>query len=204
MPQTSLGRALRYAVAVLVLSGGCVLPACTGGTGERRNVNVAVPLNADTVVAVNAAQLVQFTIPDGSVFSPGIGNNPVSMTFNSTGDSNNLLFILARFGSAEVAGGGVTFGSCTLTVTSTSFPAGRGPQTGDTLTFPTCSVLVSAGNVEVGGDTVDATLTLMLTNAAGVSAASTPLLVPSSVHIREDGILFLNNVNTRIPIPRTT
>jgi len=199
MQQTSLGSHVHHTLAVLVLISAFALFACSGGTGERRNISATVPLNSNNVTALEGSFPPQFTIPDGSVFNPGIGNNPVAFTFFLSSGTTTTLFTLARFGSAALATGGVTFGSCTLTVTSSSFNAGQGPQTGDTITLSTCNVVVSANNVEVGGDTEDGIVTLMLTNATtGVSAASTPISLLSSVSIQHDGFLLLNGVNMGI------
>jgi hypothetical protein len=199
MQQTRLGSTVHCLVVVLVVASAFGLFACPGGTGERRNINATVPLNSTNVTALEGSFPAQFTIPAGSVFSPGIGNNPVTLTFVLSSGSPPTVFILAKFGSAALASGGVTFGSCTLTVTTTSFPAGQGPQTGDTITFSTCDLVISASNVEVGGDPETGTITLMLTNATtGVSAASTSQTLFSSVAIQRDGILLLNGVNMGI------
>lgn len=198
MQQTSSRSTGHFIVAVLVLISSLALFACSGGTGERRNVSATVPLNGTNVLALEGSFPPQFTIPDGSVFSLSIGNNPVTFTFFLSSGSTSTQFILARFGSTAIVSGGVTFGSCTLTVTSGSFPSG-GPQTGSTITFSTCAIVVSASNVEVGGDAETSIVTLMLTNATtGVSAASTPLTLLSSVSIQHDGVLLLNNVHTGI------
>jgi len=198
MQQTSRGSHVHHRLVVLVLISAFALFACSGGTGERRNISATVPLNSNNVTALEGSFPPQFTIPDGSVFDPGIGNNAVAFTFVLSSGTTTTLFTLARFGSAAFASGGVTFGSCTLTVTASSFNAGQGPQTGDTITFSTCNVVVSANNVEVGGDTENGIITLMLTNATGVSAASTPITLLSSVSIQHDGFLLLNGVNMGI------
>jgi hypothetical protein len=204
---TSLGNAMHYTVAVLAMISSLVLFACSGGTGEKRNISATVPLNSTNIAALEGSFPPQFTIPDGSVFSTGIGNNPVSLTFVVTSGGTSTVFILARFGSTALATGGVTFGSCILTVTSSTFPTGQGPQTGDTITFSTCSIVVSASNVEVGGGTETGTIIFMLTRTitdattgatTDVSAASTPITLVSSVSIQRDGTLLLNNVNTGI------
>lgn len=200
MQQTGLGSTVRSIAAVLVLLSSFALFACSGGTGERRTISATVPLNSVTVTALEGSFPAQFTIPNGAVFHPGIGNNPVTLTFVLGADNTSTLFILARFGSAALAGGVATFGSCTLTISSSSFPTDQGPQkTGDTITFSTCNIVVSASNVEVGGGTETGIVTLMLTNTTtGVSAASTPLTLLSSVSIQDDGILLLNGVRTGI------
>ena len=199
MQPTRLGSAGRSIAVVLVLIGLCGLFACSGGTGERRNISATVPLNSVTIVALEGSFPPQFTIPDGTVFHPGIGPNPVTLTFVLGSDNTSTLFVLSRFGTAALAGGSVTFGSCTLTITSSSFPADQGPQNDETIPFSTCSITVSATNVEVGGGTETGIVTLMLTNATtGVSAASTPLTLLSSVSLQTDGTLLLNSVKTGI------
>ena len=199
MQRTNLGSTVRSMVAVLAMSSAWVFFACSGGTGERRNISATVPLNRTTVAALEESFAPQFTIPNGAVFSPGIGNNPVALTLALGPDDTSTLFTLARFGSAALARGGVTFGSCTLTITSSSFPAGQGPQTGDTITFSTCDIVVRASNVEVDGGTETGIVTLMLTNATtGTSAASTPLTLLSLVSIEDNGFLLLNDANTGI------
>jgi hypothetical protein len=175
----------------------------------------------DGTVTISDGSSPPFTIPAGLIFSvatpPGdickqpasqsAQPQPVTLTFAASSGNPSTLFILSRFGSMAIASGGVTFGSCILTATTSSFSAGQGPQTGDTITFSTCQVVVNATNVEVGGDPETGTITLMLTrtitNAAGVticsiSAASTPLSLFSAVAIRSDGFLLLNDVNMGI------
>ena len=211
MQQKCLGSAGHVLGAVLVLVSALVLFAC-GGTGERRNLNADVPLTSANITAVEGSFPPQFTFPDGSVFSPdicqqgpvpagSICGSPVSFTFVPSSGTPPTLFVLSQFGSAAIASGGVSFGSCTLTVTTSAFAAGKGPQTGATITFSTCDLLVSANNVEVGGDPETGTITLMLTNTAvtpSVSAASTSQTLFSAVAIKSDGFLLLNGVNMGI------
>jgi len=235
MQHTRLGSTGHGLVAVLVLVSALGLFAC-GGTGQRRTLNAPVDLTSANIVALEGSFPPQFTIPNGTVTigssppctipaglifsaaqlpadicnqqsaSQSAQPQPVTLTFAASSGNPATLFILSRFGSMAIASGGVTFGSCILTATTSSFPAGQGPQTGDMITFSTCQVVVSATNVEVGGDPVTGTITLMLTstttNAAGVtvsiSAASTPLSLFSAVAIRSDGFLLLNDVNMGI------
>jgi len=202
MQQTSLGSPVRYSVAVLLLISACVLFACSGGTGVKRNILATAPLDSNNVVALEGSFPPQFTFPDGSVFDPGIGNNPVTFTFVASSGTTSTLFNLAKFGSAAVALGGVTFvtpGVCTLNVTASTFLIGQGPQTGDTINLSTCNLVISAHNVEVAGGTVNGIIALMLTNATtSVSAASISLTLLSSVSILHDGSLLLNSVHTGI------
>lgn len=192
MPQTSLERAVRYVVAVLVMLSAFALVTCSGDDEESRdeefrNVSVLLPVGAGAFLEQAQDQPIPF--PNGSAFSAGIGNNAVTLTFNTTST-----FTLAS-GSAT-ASGTVAFGSCLFTVTASTFPAGRGPQVGDRLNFPTCNAVIGASNVEVGGGTVTGTAVLVLVNAAGVSAISDPGTV--RVRIQKDGILVINDIPTDI------
>src|SRR6266566_3677873 len=112
MQQTSLRSPVHYNVTVLVLISACALFACSGGTGVRRNINATAPLTIDNITALEGSFPPQFTFPDGSVFDPGIGSNPVIFTFVLSSGTTTTLFTLAKPGSAALALGGVTFGSC--------------------------------------------------------------------------------------------
>ena len=187
--QTSLGRVVRYLVAVLGMLSACALVACDdtgGGDEEVCNVDATIPLSTDAV-----ANVLGLPIPfsNGSAFSAGIGNNPATLTFNTAST------VTLASGSAT-ASGNVAFSSCLLTVTASTFPAGQGPQVGDSLNFPTCNFVISAKNVEVGGGAVPGTAVLELVNAAGTSATSAPGTV--QVSIQEDGILVVNDIPTDI------
>ena len=69
MPQTSLRGAMRYVVAVLVMIRLPVLVVL------ERDCYIVLPLDSTTIVAVISPQVLQFTIPNGSVYAPGIKKN---------------------------------------------------------------------------------------------------------------------------------
>src|SRR6266705_3023285 len=91
----------------------------------------------------------------------------------------------------------VAFGSCTLTVKLSGFPAAQGPQVGNVINFTTCSIQITASNVTVGSGAVSGTLTLTL---GGPNGSSTSLAITVQVSIRSDGTLVINGVATGITI----
>jgi hypothetical protein len=199
MQQRNLGKAMRYLVAVCALGSAFAMVGC-GGDGDdddgaattTSNVsNAPVPVNATTVQAVVGQP---FTIPNGSIFDPGIGNNPVTFTFTSS-----TTFSLTS--GSSTASGNVAFGSCTLTVTLSGFPTSQGPQVGNSINFTTCSIQITASNVTVGGGAVSGTLTLTL---SGPNGSSTSIAITVQVSILGNGTLVVNGVATGITISGTT
>ena len=197
MQQRNLGKAMRYLVVVCALVSAFAMVGCggdgddDGGATTTSNVsNQSVPVNATTVQAILGQQ---FTIPNGAIFDPGIGNNPVTFTFPTS-----TTFSL---GGSSTASGDVAFGSCTLTVKLSGFPAAQGPQVGKVIPFTTCSIQITASNVTVGSGAVSGTLTLTL---SGPNGSSTSLAITVQVSIRSDGTLVINGVATGITISGTT
>jgi hypothetical protein len=203
MQRRNPGKAMRYRVAVCALVSALAMFGCGGGGGDdggdasttsTSNVsNVPVPVNATTVQAVVGQQ---FTIPNGAIFSPGLGTNPAVFTFTSP-----TTFSVTSVGST--ASGNVAFGSCTLTVTLSGFPpAIQGLQVGNPpISFTTCSIQITASNVAVGGGAVSGTLTLTL---GGANGTSTSLAITVQVSIQSNGTLVINGVATGITISGTT
>jgi hypothetical protein len=192
MQRKNPGKTMRYLVAVCALANTLAMFGCGGdgdvGGATTSNVsNVPVPLNATTVQAVVGQQ---FTMPNGAIFDPGIGNNPATLTFDSP-----TTFSLTSGSSG--ASGNVAFGSCTLTFTLSGFPAGQGPQVGKVITFTTCSIQITASNVTAGGGAVSGTLTLTL---IGPTGSSTSIAITVQVSILANGTLLVNGVSTGIII----
>jgi hypothetical protein len=195
MQRRNLGKAMRYLVAVCALVSSLAMFACGGddggGGGQTFNIGATVPVRANTVAALQGQAL---TISNGTVFNAAIGNNPVTLTFNTS-----TTFTLVR--GTSTATGTVAYGSCTFTVTASTFAAGTGPQVGNTVTFPTCTITVSASNVEQGGSQVSGTLTLVLSGATG-SASSSPVTV--NVFASATGELFVVNLTTGATVDTNT
>jgi hypothetical protein len=175
MQQGTFGTAMRYLVAVGTLVSSFALCACGGGSSGT-NVSTTVGVTNATVVAV---QTVAFLIPTGQVFDPSL-SGAVTLTFNTTPPNT---FSLVGPGGATATGvvsygstSGATVGSCTFTfLTTGGLIAGVG-----SVTIPSCSLLVTANDVETGGSQVSGSVTLSFSAAEGTvtsNAVTLPVLL---------------------------
>ena len=175
MQQGTFGTAMRYLVAVGTLVSSFALCACGGGSSGT-NVSATVGVTNATVVAV---QTVAFLIPTGQVFDPSL-SGAVTLTFNTTPPNT---FSLVGPGGATATGvvsygstSGATVGSCTFTfLTTGGLIAGVG-----SVTIPSCSLLVTANDVETGGSQVSGSVTLSFSAAEGTvtsNAVTLPVLL---------------------------
>jgi hypothetical protein len=183
MQQGTFGTAMRYLVAVGTLVSLFAMFACGGGSSGM-NVNATVGLTSATVVGV---QGVPFIVPNGQIFAPGL-SGAATLTFNSAntfslvGTAGGRASGLVSFSSSS----GATVGSCTFT-----FQANGGLFTGlGSVTIPSCSLLVTANDVEPGGSPVNGSVTLSLGVSAG-SVNSNALTIP--VKLGGNSELFLVN-----------
>ena len=178
MQKGMFGTAMRYLVAVGTLVSAFAMFACGGG-GSNQGVSATVGLTTATVVAV---QTVAFVIPNGQLFNPSLAG-AVTLTFNSTPQNT---FTLVGTGGATATGvvtygstSGATAGSCTFTFLTT-----EGLISGiDSVTVPSCSLLVRANNVNPGGSQVNGPVTLSLSGGAGTvtsNAVTLPVLLNSN------------------------
>jgi len=183
MQRRSIGKALRYLVAVGTLVSSLVMFACGGS--DTQAVSIAVPLTDSTVAAVQAVPL---TFSNGPVFSPAI-TGTVTLTFNSP----NTFTLAGSTGTA--ATGVVTYGSpsCTFDV---QVPGDLIPAAA-LLTIPTCNLLVNANNVGVGGTPVLGTVSLLLSGAAGTVNSTA---VTAQVSLNGNSELFVENPATGVSV----
>jgi len=165
MRQGMFGTAMRSLVAVGTLVSAVVLGACAHGSGTT--VAAAVGVTTATVVAVQTAAL---TFPNGRMFDPSLaGAGAVTLTFNSAPQNT---FTLVGTGGATATGAvtysstsGASVGSCTFTfVTTGGLISGVG-----SVTIPSCSLLVSAINIEPGGSQVQGAVVLSFSDTAGTA-----------------------------------
>jgi hypothetical protein len=184
MQQTSLGRAMRYLVAVLVVLSLFAFLGCSSDDDEPAIfdlTNAAVPVSSSTVAAVQGQAI---NLPAGTVFNAGAG--AVTLTFTG---ANTATFSRAGAASSNAA---VAFASCTFLVAAGGFiPTG-------TYNFPTCNFLITANDVEQGGATVLGTLVLVLVGPTGSATSAPPITV--QVAINDDGLIVINNVVTPIDV----
>jgi len=183
MQKETFGKAMRYLVAVGTLVSSLAMFACGGGDNGT-NVNATVGLTSSTVVGV---QGVPFVVPQGQLFNSGI-SGAVTATFNSAntfslvGTAGGTASGLVSFSSSS----GATVGSCTFT-----FQANGGLFVGlGTVTIPSCSLLITANDVEPGGNPVNGSVTLSLGVSAG-TVNSNALTIP--VKVGSNNELFLVN-----------
>jgi len=183
MQRRSIGKALRYLVAVGTLVSSLVMFACGGS--DTQAVSIAVPLTDSTVAAVQAVPL---TFSNGPVFSPAI-TGTVTLTFNSP----NTFTLAGSTGTA--ATGVVTYGSpsCTFDV---QVPGDLIPAAA-LLTIPTCNLLVNANNVGVGGTPVIGTVSLLFSGAAGTVNSTA---VTAQVSLNGNSELFVENPATGVSV----
>ena len=183
MQKGTFGTAMRYLVAVGTLVSLFAMFACGGGSSGT-NVNNTVGLTSSTVVGV---QGVAFIVPQGQLFNSGL-SGAVTVTFNSSstfsliGTGGATATGVTSFGSSS----GASVGSCTFT-----FLTNGGLFTGlGSVTVPTCSLLVTANDVNPGGGQVNGSVTLSLGVSAG-TVNSNALTIP--VLLNGNNELFLVN-----------
>jgi hypothetical protein len=76
-----------------------------------------------------------FLFASGEIFHPALVN--ISVTLEFTNNANEFK-LTSNENTDNQASGINTFGSCTLTVTRSTFRSGAGPQIGDVITLSTC------------------------------------------------------------------
>ena len=103
---------------VLTIAGSLTLFGCTATNGQAE------------VEDVNNKS---FTFANGAVFHPGLAGAAATLQFTDNANT----FTLASAGG--IATGGNRFGSCILTVASSTYTPGTGPQVNDVITLNPCS-----------------------------------------------------------------
>jgi hypothetical protein len=183
MQKGTFGKAMRYLVALGTLVSSLAMFACGGGSNNT-NVSNTVGLTSSTVVGV---QGVTFVVPQGQLFNSGL-SGAVNVTFNSA----NTFSLVGTGGST--ASGVVSFSSSSGgTVGSCTFPflSNGGLFNGlGSVTIPSCSLLITANDVEPGGSQVSGSVTLSLSGGTG-TVNSNALTIPVSLNNNSE--LFLVN-----------
>jgi hypothetical protein len=103
---------------VLTIAGSLTLLGCaaTNGQAEVEDVNNK-----------------SFTFANGAVFHPGLAGTAATLEFT---DNANTFTLSSAGGKAT---GGNRFGSCILTVASSTYAPGTGPQVNEVITLNPCS-----------------------------------------------------------------
>jgi hypothetical protein len=130
-------KSLRFVAAAICAAG--LLAACGGGGGGTTTVatsDTTVPATAATVQALTGQQ---FTFANGILGTAGSTN----LMLNSNGTFN----LTTADGAAA---GGLTFGSCIFTITSSTTPQITGPFP-KAVTFANCSIKAATNGRPANG-----------------------------------------------------
>ncbi|MBM3222512.1 MAG: hypothetical protein FJZ47_01725 [Candidatus Tectomicrobia bacterium] len=129
------GHTWRGLVMVLTLVSTVCLTGCSENVEEaiREDVN-------------NRA----FTFPTGAVFHQGLANMSTTLSFMN----NAANFTLTS--ATGTATGDTTFGSCTLTIVTSTYAFGAGPQVKDAIRLDPCDFDLSNTTLVVGNGTTTA------------------------------------------------
>src|SRR6266852_1038162 len=118
-------------VGLMTLAGVLTLFGCSG---DDNDTQAQVPASA------NAVNNKTFAFSSGEMFDPALRNVPTTLAFSNNGAN----FTLTSTGGT--ATGTNQFGSCILTITSSTYASGVGPQVNKVITLDPCTV-DSATNV---------------------------------------------------------
>jgi hypothetical protein len=130
-------RTMRGFVALIALAGAMSLLGCS----EKVEQTMADDLNNQS-----------FTFPSGAVFNPGLANIATTVAFSNSSAN----FTLSSAGGT--ASGSNVFGNaCTLTVTSSTYAIGAGPQVNDAIKLAPCDFDIPNKTLLIGNGTTTAT-----------------------------------------------
>jgi hypothetical protein len=205
MQRRNVGKAvLRLIAGVGVLTGALLVLSCGGG-GEEAATPVTPPTTAPVAVAasdlavpvapatVQTLEAQTFTFSSGAALTPALANQPITLAFTNTTSATPTATVTApnvrgTDGQPARFAGTTEFGSCTFVVTTSTFPAGSGPQVGDRITVNPCQVNVSTGGVQATGQATTVQILLQLGATPSAANQSTVSINPTT------GVVTINNV----------
>jgi len=129
-------RAIRDLVVLIVIASAMRLLGCSDSV-QQANIN-----DVDNQ---------SFTFASGAVFNPALANVSTSLAFFN----NATNFVLSS--TNNTATGTNVFGSCTLTVTTSTYVSGTGPQVNDAIKLSTCDFDIPNKTLVVGNSTTTVT-----------------------------------------------
>ncbi len=181
---------VRSLTIVGVMAGMLTMSGCGGDDDEAKFAqgNAAVPLNRDTVRAVDNQA---FTLPAGA-FPAGtaLATQPTTVRFtNTAGTAAPTGTITAANGNT--ASGPVTFASCTFTIQQSNIP---GITVGQTITVNPCQYNVLTGGLEATGQATTVQILLQLGQTPSAAVQAQVSIDPAT------GIVTVNNVNTGVAV----
>jgi hypothetical protein len=145
----------RWAAAAIASAALVASTACDKETTAPAQVaasNVTAGVNSSNVAALSGKT---FSFTSGAALAPTLANQPVSMTFTSSG-TNTTAAITTPAGTAQAT---VNFGSCIYTITFAVPPHFTLNQV---ITIPNCSFTLNTTGLPANGTTQNATATFSL------------------------------------------
>ncbi len=188
-----------------VLAGMVLILGCGGGAGEEDTTKVAASDTA-TSTPTALAQTVKAVDGQSFAFSNGsrpdcssLATQPITLTFTDTGAANPTATVTAPTvtgtnGQQASFTGATTFGSCTFVVTASTFPAGMGPQRGNTITVNPCQVNIKTGGVQATGQATVVQILLQLGLVPSRANQANVAIDPDT------GTVTVNNVSTGLTV----
>jgi X-X-X-Leu-X-X-Gly heptad repeat protein len=135
--------------ALLTMAGALMLWGCTSASEQATTDDVN-----DTA----------FTFPSGAVFHPALTNVATTLEFIDNANT----FILSSGGGT--ASGNNRFGSCILTVTSSAYISGTGPQVNNVITLNSCNFDSTNNTLTVSNGPTTATSNPAVARATNATA----------------------------------
>ena len=186
-------RVLRLMAIIGGLGGALMVFSCSGGddgtSTEVATHDATIPIDSRTVQALEGQT---FMLSSGATISPELADKPMSLTFTDTAEETPTATVTVpdvqgTDGNAAQFTSTVTFGSCTFIVTSSNFPP-RGPQRGDKFTINPCHYDVATHGIR----TNHGTLVNILVRLGLIPSAA----AQGTVMIDSDGEVFVNGHDT--------
>lgn len=177
----------KISLVCLVLSGSALLVACGGGSDSAPATLVATTSTAAAIDPTTGPVVVSSVLDKTFGFTAGV---PAFGTTSATslklsGAGAAPLFAIS---SAEgTASGAMTYGSCILTMTQSTYAAGHPLALGSKVTVTPCTLSVDTAGGKGNGVPYQASVALVLG-----TVNSTPVSV--TVSINSAGVVTVNNV----------
>lgn len=131
-----VSKRMRDLVALIAIAGAVSLLGCS------ESVQQVIATDVDNQ---------SFTFPSGTVFNPALANVSTTLAFRNSATN----FTLSSAGG--IATGTNTFGSCTLTVLTSTYAIGTGPQVNDAIKLDPCDFDIPNKTLLVGNGTTTMT-----------------------------------------------
>lgn len=165
---------------VLAASAAAVLVACGGGSDPVlvATANVVAPATASTGAALVGQT---FTFPSGAAELGTTGTTTLAVTGTAAAQSATVA------SAGQTASGPMTYGSCILTITTSTFPASSALGLGKTLIINPCNITVATSGATANGSSSNRNVSLVLG-----SSTSSGLVVP--VVLNTNGSVSLGGV----------